>query len=669
MIFTRIVLENYGLFAGRNEFDLRPREKRGTNRPIVLFGGKNGAGKTTFLDAIRLLFYGRRSLGERMGQRDYELALVSKIHRNKILGTRAAYAKIGIEFEYVKLGEKKLYFVERSWNLNRADAVTEFFRVEENGKPLEEISSSHWEAFVSDIVPERLSQLFFFDGEKIKSIAEDTTSNAAISEAIQSLLGLDTVQALKSDLLIYRSRLLKAEDPSLYGGSLADCNENIRRLNEELEQIRSVQDSLRTEIDGAVCSVTTFESKLQQRGGSLAEKRGHNLNRSTQLRETTLSTAQGIREFCDGPVPFVMCPSITELFISQVTAESTYRDKAAALRTVDQVSQFLIDAASGDDSNSAQIHHFVSQKLDQFKNQNIKGKFVREIHALSDRASFTAEELVSTRARDDAKRISQLSSELERSEQALEAVEKDLALAPDEEDLAKIVAGLTKNTVHLGELRQKQTSLAERQNILENDIAQRKREHAKLEFKLAAASKQKEKLQQIEKVGSALEEYRKNLTMAKIQTLQAEVTRCFNKLARKEDFVREIRVDPTSFSVHLLDQHGVALPKEELSSGEKQIFAIALLWGLARTSGRPLPVVVDTPLGRLDSDHRSNLIINYFPHAGHQVILLSTDTEVDQTLLEELSPAISHCHHLHYESKEGRTISRQEYFWRVSEAA
>ena len=95
-----------------------------------------------------------------------------------------------------------------------------------------------------------------------------------------------------------------------------------------------------------------------------------------------------------------------------------------------------------------------------------------------------------------------------------------------------------------------------------------------------------------------------------------------------------------------------------------------MLWGLARTSGRPLPVVIDTPLGRLDSDHRKKLIQNYFPNAGHQVILLSTDTEVDQGLYNQLEPHISQSYHLVYDHKKGHTkATADSYFWRAKQPA
>jgi DNA sulfur modification protein DndD len=114
----------------------------------------------------------------------------------------------------------------------------------------------------------------------------------------------------------------------------------------------------------------------------------------------------------------------------------------------------------------------------------------------------------------------------------------------------------------------------------------------------------------------------------------------------------------------LRDQSGHVIPREELSAGEKQILAISILWALSKTSGRPLPVIIDTPLGRLDSHHRMNLVKNYFPHAGHQVILLSTDTEVDQGLHTELKPYVSHYWHLIFDKGERRTCAREEYFWK-----
>jgi DNA sulfur modification protein DndD len=104
------------------------------------------------------------------------------------------------------------------------------------------------------------------------------------------------------------------------------------------------------------------------------------------------------------------------------------------------------------------------------------------------------------------------------------------------------------------------------------------------------------------------------------------------------------------------------MPKASLSAGEKQIYAIAMLWALARTSGRPLPMIIDTPLARLDSEHRAKLVERYFPRASHQVILLSTDTEIDEQLLKTLKPSISHSFRLDFDQHDGRTEVTPGYF-------
>ena len=159
-------------------------------------------------------------------------------------------------------------------------------------------------------------------------------------------------------------------------------------------------------------------------------------------------------------------------------------------------------------------------------------------------------------------------------------------------------------------------------------------------------------------------EYEEEITKVKIASLELAVAECFNSIIRKSNFAKRVSVDPETFETNLYDRHDNLIPRSDLSSGEKQIFAIAMLWGLAKTSGRPLPVVIDTPLGRLDSEHRKNLINNYFPEAAHQVIMLSTDTEVDQVLYKDLEPHLSHCFHLIYDADTGRTRAENNYFWK-----
>src|SRR5207248_6223611 len=156
----------------------------------------------------------------------------------------------------------------------------------------------------------------------------------------------------------------------------------------------------------------------------------------------------------------------------------------------------------------------------------------------------------------------------------------------------------------------------------------------------------------------------KLVTASKIDRLSALITESFRYLLRKQSLVERIIIDPLTFAITLYDQAGQAIAKPRLSEGEKQIFAISVLWGLARASARPLPAVIDTPMARLDAAHRQNLIERYFPNASHQVVIFSTDTEVDRHYYQGLQPAIARAYHLRYDERAKRTVGEEGYFWK-----
>ena len=136
----------------------------------------------------------------------------------------------------------------------------------------------------------------------------------------------------------------------------------------------------------------------------------------------------------------------------------------------------------------------------------------------------------------------------------------------------------------------------------------------------------------------------------------------FRKLLRKTDLVKSITIDPATFETILTGQDGRPLSFDRLSAGEKQLLATSLLWGLARASGRPIPTIIDTPLGRLDSSHRRHIIERYFPNASHQVLLLSTDEEIVGPYYKTLQPFITRSYLLNHNEELGQTRIESGYF-------
>ena len=258
-----------------------------------------------------------------------------------------------------------------------------------------------------------------------------------------------------------------------------------------------------------------------------------------------------------------------------------------------------------------------------------------------------------------------LNRQFEESNRQRQRVETALGRIPSDEVLKPLMQELSNLHQRLGGLqKQVEDEDANIQSLTyRRDEVERKLEQLNELQQDREANRQRAQL--VTGVQSVLDTYSGQLTRAKVEVLKGTVADCFNQLCRKYGLVKRIEIDPRTFAVTLYDRQDRSIPKEELSAGEKQIYAISMLWGLAKTSGRPLPMIIDTPLGRLDSDHRHRLIEGYFPHASHQVVVLSTDTELDKQNFEMLSPHVSHAYHLVYDQTEGSTNAEERYFWKI----
>ena len=152
------------------------------------------------------------------------------------------------------------------------------------------------------------------------------------------------------------------------------------------------------------------------------------------------------------------------------------------------------------------------------------------------------------------------------------------------------------------------------------------------------------------------------LQQRKTGMLGETITACYKKLSNKKNLIDRIEMDAETLDLVYLDADGAEVAKEALSAGEKQLMVIAILWALAICSKKKLPVIIDTPLARLDTMHRMALVTNYFPHAGDQTIILSTDAEIDPYFYEQMLPAIGDTYTLRYDEETKSTVVLKGYF-------
>lgn len=667
MLLRKIILENYGLYGGKVELDLLPRVKYGQERPIILVGGKNGTGKTTFLDAIRLVLYGKAILGNRVSQIDYEDFLREHIHRDTKAIIPPDFARVALEFDYVTAGEPKTYFVERSWTARKTKGVKEYLQIKVDGNELENVSDDFWQGFVEEIIPERLSQLFFFDGEKIQSIADDNCGSQVLAEAIKTLLGLDVVERLKADLSIFMSREIKKNGTK--EGKIP-WQELETKINQDKEDIGQKLDELarvRTSINGVLADIKNKETRLHQEGHHYATRRDELKIKQSQLTIRIEELENHIRSECEKTFPFALCPSISTTLRTQLQDEKQWKRISMVRDEMTSVQEEILSNTNGLDKKSRlQVEGIIKAAFATRFGTAAHFNNTKEIHGLSDASADQVLSWLDEAKNQSQPNVKKAGQQLANLHRQLQNTTKELTKSPDEAQMLPLFDDLSLLNQRLGELKQEEKQIKTEISQKENELISFQREQKRHIDRQVEQDDSNGRLSLAKNIQRALETYDLRLTARKTDQLRKAVTQGFNALSRKGDLISNVDIAPKSFVTTLFDKKGKPLPKKSLSAGEKQLFAIAMLWGLAKTSGRPLPVIIDTPLGRLDSDHRRNLIESYFPMASHQVILLSTDTEVDQQLYKQLSPKISHCYHLCYDKEGQLTEPREEYFWKES---
>lgn len=667
MLLKSVSFRDYCLYAGEQTFDLTPRSaevEAMSKKPVVLFGGKNGAGKTTLLDALRLGLYGRQSFGT-ISENNYKKELQSRIHVSRTSGHRANSSKIVIEFDLASQGHTNSYSIERIWEL-RNEKIDERLRVLKDGLLLDETETKHWPSFIAEIVPERLSQLFFFDGEKIKNIAEDISSNQAIASSIRTLLGLDIVERLKIDLGIYLTTRVEVSKAKDFQALLKDSQSHLVSVNQEIQNSISTLAENNTDILGIQSEIRKLKVKLNELGQSFAEKLSENEEREEELKNRLKKYESDFRAQTETGLAFALCPRLIDRFITQLSKEECHKKyqgfgkESLLLEKKLQAGINNFDQVAGQTKSA-----FLTLVRETFSEYKAPEQELEFMHDLPEKTLGKIIHSIEESPKASVKRVKTIHRKYEETFEELRVTKSELEKAPSEELIQPIVEELTNLSKQEGELESKRKQLKIELKQLESRKSEIQREIIKSEKEIERLEKDNEKVQYVEKLRNALDDYECEVTKMKIASLEHAVADCFKSIIRKPKFAESVTVDPETFETNLYDLNGVLIPRSVLSSGEKQIFAISMLWGLAKTSGRPLPVVIDTPLGRLDSEHRKNLIQNYFPQASHQVIMLSTDTEVDEELYRDLEPHLSHCYHLVYDAEAGMTMAENNYFWKA----
>lgn len=659
MIFLELVLQNFGPYLGRQVINLSP-DIDDRSRPIILLGGMNGGGKTTLMDALRLALYGHRAQCSNRGNLSYSDFLTQCVNSHTPLVEKT---RIELAFEHIENDQPVTYRIVRTWERNPKDGKDHLGILDLN-EWLDSALVNIWDEYIENLLPLGISNLFLFDGEQIKELAEQEAPPAVVVDAIRGLLGLELAERLAVDLeiLVNRKRKTLADIQELT--NLEEIEQKLKQQQEEYNIETQNFDSLQKNLAAAEKEQQEAFDKFISEGGKIA---GESSQLEKQRQERTAAAEKLRQSMCElaaGVLPLALIEPLLTQARSQ--GEKEFRTHQAQIareilqeryeRLLNKISLVGISAEQLDKIKS--FFNQETQILEQEKDE--ESWLLVELETLEQLANILNFSLSTSK-----NNVRQQIIILKNQEEEIITIERQLQSAASPEAYQKLVNALQEAQNKVAEAKANCESSRRRLLELEAAIAKSKKELKEYTEQTIDRKNTEHIIAASAKVQETLKIFRERLTLRKLNKLEVEVTECFRYLLHKSDLVHRVAINTNSFSLSLYDLQGKPVPKHRLSAGEKQLLAIAFLWGLARVSGHKLPVAIDTPLGRLDSSHRQNLVERYFPAASHQVILLSTDTEIGEVEVKKLrqNEAIAREYLLKYNPTKRQTVIELGYFW------
>ncbi|MBP3818099.1 MAG: DNA sulfur modification protein DndD [Butyrivibrio sp.] len=614
MIITRLTLYNFGVYAGLNTFVFE------NQKPVVLIGGMNGRGKTTFLEAVLLALYGANSFAYHESRyRTYGQYLKSFV--NKYDGSLISYVELEFKLED---NTKERYLVRREWSAAKQKTRERVF-VYKNGE-INAFLTDNWSMFMENILPSGLSNFFFFDGEKIAKIAVENT-NTQMKESIKTLLGISVLDMLSNDLERIITKITKESGKQ-------DETEELERLRKQkrdsIDALKETEDSI-TELlqkkELLSKKLETANLEYTSKGGDIVNQRQDLLKQRNQYIVNINQGNETLINITAGELPLFLVSDLLKEIQLQVKKEHETKKLSFAVNKVNSIFKDYIEYQRLEDT--AQIQSFINYVEEKAEKESTK-----IIYDISETSLYQLDSLLKS----DLTKVKEYAANIMKScnawQHKVDEIDSYLSVDIDEVALARIYKKIKKIEQEIIELEVTIEGEQKKRSGLHGEAIRASAQYNNFIEQYLAKLELNDDNERILKYShyaiKILHEYKVRLQKRKINVLAETMTNCYKKLANKKNLIDNVLIDPVTLDFQYINADDIVVPKESLSAGEKQLMVISLLWALAKCSKKKLPVIIDTPLSRMDSNHRISLITTYFPQASDQTIILSTDSEIDK---------------------------------------
>lgn len=656
MKINRITLFNIGPYADINSFELDLSKEKN----IVLIGGKNGAGKTTFFKAIKTCLYGCKVWGfDAPGKEYYSIVGGLMNSRSKYDSSSSAYVEIELYFNDGK--QVNIYTLHREWKKNK-QTICEYFHVKKNGFLIIGQEEDDFINYLLSIIPPDMFNFYFFDGESIAEFFLGTDGNKNFRNAFLKLYGLDTLSIMVENF----NRHIKKSDSQKSG------YDKFLEAKKELETQEQIYESLKNEIleienkiDLLQIKARALQNNYSKDGGiSLAEWKEIN-TAITKEENTRDNINRWLKEVANHYIPFIIIEKQLKVLLSELQDAQENERKNSVLQTFSDSSfsnalaNYLISNGESTINADDLIAYLSSLMLSSEESLNFgfsSGQISRIIAQIYEKQDFDKNLI--------AKAITQLNASLKKNKQYREQL------------MSTSVDGY-QNFIEEKETIENQLSsllvLIERKRVdLDNQAV--KVSFAEKEFEKVKATyeellKNKSIANISERAAATFSLLEEKLVKRQADILQKEFVDCFSSIINKDHFIDGIVIDK---KINVIPYKNIDITRSQVdnyrrdnkeflslfnnveliinmnklefgevdsisvpspitapfSQGERQVYIMSIYLALLKTSKKDIPFFIDTPFARIDSNHRSNIISEFFSKVHNQMFILSTDEEI-----------------------------------------
>ncbi len=686
MYISKIELRDWKAYQSA-DFDF-PAPTNDAN--IVLIGAPNGSGKTSLYEAIVLGVFGQDGMhliaSSPLSGNDnkplttsYKKFLERSLHRGAIsTGRNLCSVKI------VFVDNEKVVEIQRIWHFNGSgiyraqDEVVQIFEGAERKaigpETHQQDERIEWyrDYIARTFLPRYLATFFLFDGEHVSAFAEREMAGQ-VRTGIEGLLGVPVLRELASDLRKY-AIYQRQKAPTISDETIDTLEKERDKLNDELNKLLKRLETIIPELSKNKEDRSNLLNELASFGGASQAQVKEQI---AQMHKCETAIADGNKELeyllsRDIALALAGMPLRKKLKTRLQGEHALEKWEAVKQQGTKGMQNFLNAVAQGMKKVEPNLSDFQQEQIIEvarcalhriwhpppkncaesyqhaYLSGNERNKVIDSLNELDALGSSKIVALLNLIA-DNEKEQKRLQVSISR----IEAVAP--TLETKHKDLKKLNTKIEAYTEEDGALRRERVALDSR-------ISNKNTELTKLYSQRDLAKRPGRLANHAIAVANMVDAIVKSAVPNQIKEIAKAMTDAHRSMAHMNSIVHRIEIDEEC-NVKLMSETGIDIRDHDLSAGQKQIFTQALISAVSSVSKRAFPMVVDTPLGKLDVEHRKG-VLNHLTKRGHQVILLSTDTEVVGDYLQEISPHVQTKYLIHCEeaSEIGRSIVVQGYF-------